>query len=153
VHSDHVTDLPTFLVQGLVAGGLGAGETPFRLYGPRERGAIPRVFPPGRPAPTPFNPGDPTPGTESMVRQMLNAFGKDINDRIFDAGSPRIDVVVEAHDISLPQGATATVEGPTPRMQPFRVGHGGWSRVARRLDRLGATTVVAGQDNMVIGAR
>jgi ribonuclease BN (tRNA processing enzyme) len=121
LHSDHVTDLSTFLVQGFVAGGLGSSANPFHLYGPGARGAIPHVFPSGRPTPTPFNPSEPTPGTESMVRQLLNAFATDINDRIFDVASPSVDVVLRSHDIVLPAGVTANVTGPPPRMSPFRV--------------------------------
>lgn len=56
LHSDHVTDLSTFLVQGFIAGGLGSVESPFHLDGPGDRGALPAVFPPGRPTPTAFNP-------------------------------------------------------------------------------------------------
>ena len=271
LHSDHVTDLSTFLVQGFIAGGLGTNGAPFRVLGPGDRGALPRVFPPSRPTPAPFNPSDPTPGTKSMVRQLLNAFGTDINDRIFDAGSPLIDRVVQAEDIGLPVGVMVGRDGPPPPMRPFRIyeddrvevlatlvdhgqmtpsyayrfnsdhgsvvisgdttlspnlleladgcdvllhevidydtivgsinalpvpeeikeafrnhmfgahtteaqlreligrievktlvlhhvvpgdiGHGGWARVAERLDRIGRTAVIAGEDNMVVGAR
>lgn len=121
LHSDHVTDLSTFLVQGFIAGGLGSVESPFHLYGPGDRGSLPAVFPPGRPTPTPFNPTDPTPGTASMVRQLLAAFATDVNDRIFDAGSPPIDRVVQAHDIELPAGVAVPVAGPPARMRPFTV--------------------------------
>ncbi|MGO4596264.1 MBL fold metallo-hydrolase [Terrabacter sp. 2RAF25] len=121
LHSDHVTDLSTFLVQGFIAGGLGSAATPFRLFGPGERGSLPHVFPPSRPNPAAFNSGDPTPGTRSMVAQLLGAFATDINDRIFDAGSPRIDAVVKAEDIGLPAGVTVNLDGPPARMRPFRV--------------------------------
>ncbi|MBA4084778.1 MAG: hypothetical protein C0493_07535 [Kytococcus sp.] len=121
LHSDHVTDLATFLVQGFIGGGLGSLESPFHVYGPGDRGALPTVFPPGRPAPAPFNPSEPTPGTTSMVRQLLAAFATDVNDRIFDAGSPRIERVVQAHDIALPSGITVPVAGPPARMSPFTV--------------------------------
>ncbi|WP_068425795.1 MBL fold metallo-hydrolase [Janibacter terrae] len=56
-----------------------------------------------------------------MVRQLLAAFATDVNDRIFDAGSPRIDRVVQAHDIALPSGITVPVAGPQARMSPFTV--------------------------------
>ncbi|MGN7247423.1 MBL fold metallo-hydrolase [Janibacter anophelis] len=121
LHSDHVTDLSTFLVQGFIAGGLGSVESPFHLYGPGDRGALPAVFPPGRPTPTAFNPTEPTPGTASMVRQLLAAFATDVNDRIFDAGSPPVDRVVQAHDIELPAGVAVPVAGPPARMSPFTV--------------------------------
>jgi len=193
------------------------------------------------------------------------------NDRIFDAGSPLIDRVVQAEDIVLPVGVMVGRDGPPPPMRPFRIyeddrvevlatlvdhgqmtpshayrfnsdhgsvvisgdttlspnlleladgcdvllhevidydtivgsinalpvpeeikeafrnhmfgahtteaqlrelirsievktlalhhvvpgdiGHGGWARVAKRLDRIGRTAVIAGEDNMVVGAR
>lgn len=121
LHSDHVTDLSTLLVQGFIAGGLGSAATPFRLLGPGDRGALPHVFPPSRPTPAAFNPGNPTPGTRSMMEQLLGAFATDVNDRIFDAGSPRIDAIVHAEDIPLPLGVTANLSGPPPRMRPFRI--------------------------------
>ncbi|MFW5470204.1 MBL fold metallo-hydrolase [Knoellia sp. CPCC 206435] len=121
LHSDHVTDLSTFLVQGFIAGGLGTNGAPFRLLGPGDRGALPSVFPPSRPTPDVFNPSDPTPGTASMVGHLLRAFGTDINDRIFDAGSPLIDRVVQAEDIVLPTGLIVGHDGPPPAMRPFRI--------------------------------
>ena len=121
LHSDHVTDLSTLLVQGFIAGGLGSVARPFQLLGPGDRGALPHVFPPSRPSPTAFNPGEPTPGTRSMVSQLLRAFATDVNDRIFDAGSPPIDAVVRAEDITLPAGVTVNLGGPPAPMRPFRV--------------------------------
>jgi ribonuclease BN (tRNA processing enzyme) len=121
LHSDHVTDLATFLVQGFIAGGLGTVNGPFTLFGPGNRGALPHVFPPARPAPAPFNPSHPTPGTTEMVRSLLEAFGADINDRMFDAGSPAIDQVVRARDIALPSGVRPNLDGPPPAMSPVTV--------------------------------
>lgn len=121
LHSDHVTDLATFFVQGFIAGGLGSVAAPFVLYGPGARGELPRVFPPGRPAPQPFNPGNPTPGTVDMVRSLFQAYATDINDRMFDAGSPPIDKVVVGRDIVLPAGVAANFNGPPPKMSPFVV--------------------------------
>ncbi|MDC5699228.1 MBL fold metallo-hydrolase [Intrasporangium calvum] len=121
LHSDHVTDLATLLVQGFIAGGLGSASAPFRVYGPGDRGQLPHVFPPNRPEPAPFNPEEPTPGTASMVRQLLAAFATDVNDRMFDATSPRIDTVIEGSDITLPAGVTPNFTGPPQPMRPFVV--------------------------------
>lgn len=121
LHSDHTTDLPNFLVQGFIAGGLGSLDAPFTLYGPGNRGQLPRAFPPGRPVDGPFNPTDPTPGTKSMVRSLLEAFATDINDRMYDAGSPRIDKVTNAVDIVLPEGISSNFNGPPPAMAPFTI--------------------------------
>lgn len=56
-----------------------------------------------------------------MVRQLLAAFATDVNDRIFDAGSPPVDRVVQAHEIELPAGVAVPVAGPPARMSPFTV--------------------------------
>lgn len=121
LHSDHVTDLSTFLIQGFIAGGLGSAEAPFTLHGPGDRGQLPTVFPPSRPTPATFNPDNPTPGTTSMVGSIFEAFATDINDRIFDAGSPQIDQVVTAHDIALPAGVALSYDGTPPSMTPFSI--------------------------------
>lgn len=119
LHSDHVTDLATFLVQGFIAGGLGSTTNPFTIYGPGDRGQLPHVFPPGRPTPALFNPVEPTPGTASTVRQLLAAFATDINDRVFDATSPLIDTVIQGSDIVLPSAVLPNFDGPPPSMRPF----------------------------------
>lgn len=121
LHSDHTTDLGNFLVQGFIAGGLGSVDAPFTLYGPGDRGHLPHAFPPGRPVDGPFNPSNPTPGTKSMVRSLLEAYATDINDRMYDAGSPRIDKVTTAVDIELPQGISPNFDGPPPSMDPFTI--------------------------------
>ncbi|WP_300681688.1 MBL fold metallo-hydrolase [Nocardioides sp.] len=120
LHSDHVTDLSTFLVQGFIGGGLGTA-TPFQIHGPGERGQLPHPFPPSRPVSGPFHPASPTPGTVETVQHLLAAFATDINDRIYDAGSPLIDQVVSAHDIALPAGVTPAYDGTAPAMTPFTV--------------------------------
>lgn len=123
LHSDHVTDLSTFLLQGWIGGGIGApGQPPLTVYGPGDRGTLPHVFPAGRPAPSVFNPENPTPGTESMVSQLLAAFATDINDRLFDGASPAIETRIRANDIALPAGTPAhEPSGKPPRMSPFLV--------------------------------
>lgn len=120
LHSDHVTDLATFMVQGFIGGGLGVGS-PFTIFGPGDRGRLPQAFPPGRTVEAPFNPANPTPGTVAMVGSLMEAFGTDINDRIFDAASPKIDDVIRAVDIALPAGVTPGFDGTPPPMAPFSV--------------------------------
>jgi ribonuclease BN (tRNA processing enzyme) len=56
-----------------------------------------------------------------MVRSIFEAFGTDINDRMFDAGSPPIDLVVTGHDIVLPDGLEPAYDGTAPPMSPFTV--------------------------------
>jgi ribonuclease BN (tRNA processing enzyme) len=120
LHSDHVTDYPTLLLQGWVGGGLGTAERPVHVYGPERRKGLPHTFPPGRPAPMPVHPENPGAGTVDMTESLLAAFSTDINDRMYDSASPDIRSRVQAHDISIPPGATIP-SSPPPRVSPFLV--------------------------------
>lgn len=140
LHSDHVTDLATFLVQGFTGGGLGSIANPFTIHGPGNRGAVPHVFPPARPAPAVFNPENPTPGTASTITQLLQAFATDINDRIFDSASMTIDRLMRGVDITLPAGYAVSYNGPQARTAPFPVYED---------DRVGVTATVVEHGQMV----
>jgi glyoxylase-like metal-dependent hydrolase (beta-lactamase superfamily II) len=61
LHSDHISDYPTLLLQGFVGGGLATADRPLHVYGPGRREGLPHVFPPGRPTPAPVNPRTPAP--------------------------------------------------------------------------------------------
>lgn len=115
LHSDHVTDYPTLLLQGFVGGGLAMPDRPLHVYGPGRREALPHVFPASRPAPSVVNPDNPGAGTVDMTNALFAAFSTDINDRIFDSASPDIRSRVVPHDIATPVGA------PTPSVPPARV--------------------------------
>lgn len=121
LHSDHVSDLSTLLLQGWVGGGLGTPERPVELFGPGRRGALPETFPAARPDPAPAHPENPGAGTEDMVASLVAAFATDINDRMFDSASPDIRSRVVAHDIELPRGAGARPNERPPRIDPFLV--------------------------------
>ncbi|WP_143220029.1 MBL fold metallo-hydrolase [Actinomadura sp. CNU-125] len=115
LHSDHVADYPTLLLHGTSGGGLGLPERPVHVYGPGDRGALPGVFPAGRPVPDPVNPANPTPGTAAMTRSLVAAFATDFNDRLFDTNSPDVTTRVRAHDIAPPDGAAPG--GAVPRLR------------------------------------
>jgi ribonuclease BN (tRNA processing enzyme) len=120
LHSDHVTDYPTLLLQGWVGGGLATAERPLQVYGPGRREGLPHVFPAGRPTPAVVNPENPGAGTVDMTEALFAAFSTDINDRIFDSASPNIRSRVVAHDIEVPAHARVP-SVPPPRVAPFVV--------------------------------
>lgn len=120
LHSDHITDYPTLLLQGFVGGGLAMPDRPLHVYGPGRREGLPYVFPPARPSPTVVNPENPGAGTVDMTNALFAAFSTDINDRIFDSASPNIRSRVVPHDIEVPPGATTPSIPPT-RVSPFPV--------------------------------
>lgn len=105
LHSDHIADYPGLLLYGICGGGLGRADRPVQVFGPGKRGALPAVFPAGRPVPDPIQPDDPGAGTVDMTASLVAAFATDFNDRLFDTGSPAITDRVNAHDIALPDGA------------------------------------------------
>ncbi|WP_457190518.1 MBL fold metallo-hydrolase [Nocardioides sp. P5_E3] len=120
LHSDHISDYPTLLLQGFVGGGLATADRPLHVYGPGRREGLPHVFPPGRPTPAPVNPENPGAGTVDMTNSLIAAFATDINDRIFDSASPDIRSRVVPHDIAVPAGAS-TPNIPPVRVSPFHV--------------------------------
>lgn len=120
LHSDHITDYPTLLLQGFVGGGLATADRPLHVYGPGRREGLPHVFPASRPAPSVVNPDNPGAGTVDMTNALFAAFSTDINDRIFDSASPDIRTRVIPHDIEIPAGA-ATPSVPPARVSPFPV--------------------------------
>lgn len=121
LHSDHVTEYPTMLIEGWIGGGLGTPDRAVDVYGPGRRGELPEVFPAGRPAPPVVNEGNPNPGTVDMTNSLYAAFATDINDRMRDGASPDIRTRVAAHDIVLPGGTGDRPNERPPRMSPFLV--------------------------------
>jgi ribonuclease BN (tRNA processing enzyme) len=121
LHSDHISDYGSLMLEGFVGGGLGTAERPVQVYGPGRRGALPEAFPPSRPAPQPVNPDNPTPGTVDMTRALFAAFATDFNDRMFDTAAPDIRSRLVPHDIALPAGAGANPNSRPPRVTPFPV--------------------------------
>jgi hypothetical protein len=83
MHSDHLADWPAVFVSA-PANTAGRTFPAIKVYGPGDRGVLPRVFPPGRPAPPVVNPDNPTPGIAGMTRYRRQAFANDLNDRSRD---------------------------------------------------------------------
>jgi ribonuclease BN (tRNA processing enzyme) len=120
LHSDHVIDYPNLPLFGLFAG-LQQPRAPVPAYGPGNRGRLPDVLPPGRPAPPVIAPANPTPGTVEMTELLYQAFATDLNDRLRDSGAPDPHTRWEPHDIPLPAGANDPTRHPPPRVAPFGV--------------------------------
>ena len=71
LHSDHVIDYASIPVLGLFAGLQQPRPEPVHAFGPGNRGRLPDVLPPGRPAPPVISPANPTPGTAEMTGAPL----------------------------------------------------------------------------------
>ncbi len=145
LHSDHVSDYPTLLLQGWVGGGLATADRPLHVYGPGRREGLPHVFPAARPAPAVVHPDNPGAGTVDMTNALIAAFSTDINDRIFDSASPDIRSRVVPHDIDVPL-AGRTPSTPPARISPFLVHEDDRVRVT-------ATLVDHGQMHPAFGFR
>jgi ribonuclease BN (tRNA processing enzyme) len=115
LHSDHIAELPAFLLFNWGPPVNGFTE-PFPIIGPANAGALPEG---ARPVITP-----PTPGTEELLHNILEGYAYDINIRIHDEARPRLDELVRPEEIMLPPEARAA-SGPretmAPPMTPFPV--------------------------------
>ncbi len=120
LHSDHTIDYPNLPVLGLYAG-LQQPRDPVQAFGPGNRGRLPDVLPPGRPAPPIMNPANPTPGTVEMTDYLFQAYATDINDRMRDSGAPDPRTRFQANDVALPAGANDPTSHPPVRVSPFGV--------------------------------
>jgi ribonuclease BN (tRNA processing enzyme) len=121
LHSDHISDYPTLLLEGWIGGGLGAPDRALHVHGPGRRAALPDTFPAGRPTPSPVIPDNPGPGTVEMTESLFAAFATDINDRVFDSASPDIRSRIQPHDVALPDGIGPLAPEAIPRISPFPV--------------------------------
>ena len=115
LHSDHIAELPAFLLFNWGPPVNGFTE-PFPIIGPAGAGALPEG---AQPAILP-----PTPGTQELVHNILEAYAYDINIRIYDEARPPLDELVRAEEIMLPPEAQAA-SGPrgamAPPMAPFPI--------------------------------
>lgn len=120
LHSDHTIDYVNLPVIGMLNGLTPARQVP--VLGPGNRGGLPPVFPPGRPAPAVVSPEDPTPGTVAMTDYIYKAYATDLNDRLRDGASPDPRTIIVPQDIPLPTGITGPVDAnPMPAVDPFGV--------------------------------
>ncbi|MBS1845169.1 MAG: MBL fold metallo-hydrolase [Actinobacteria bacterium] len=122
LHSDHTVDYNNLLLLGGPNGLNARATNPVNVYGPGERGSLPPVYPPGRPAPPVMAPQEPTPGTATTTTRIFEAYSSDFNDRMRDGGQPDPRTRILAHDIPLPASVIANANvDPAPDMQPISV--------------------------------
>lgn len=118
MHSDHTVDLSSLLL-------IGHGETQgskIRILGPGNRGELPPLTPRAIKAPAPISPSDPTPGIATTFDRLVEAYATDINDRMFDYGSPSPATKFAVSDIALPFDVQFHPnDNVAPEMEPFTV--------------------------------
>lgn len=132
LHSDHTMDLANLVHCGYVQGW--PQDAPVDVWGPGPRGALPGVPEPGNPV---VCPSDPTPGTSTFVRRLLEAFSTDLNDRILAAHRRNPFAMVSAHDILPPMDVDLT-RGTSPSIEPWLVTEDDTIRVTATLAEHGA---------------
>ena len=127
LHGDHTTDWPAVYATGSVnvahrTASPASAATPIQVFGPGDRGTLPRVFPPTRAAPDPVAPQEPTPGIAGMTRHVREAFAQDANDRLRDAGIPDPGGLFRVTEIDLAGVWDVDPLGVPPRLAaPLRV--------------------------------
>lgn len=118
MHSDHLVDLPSLL---LFAHRYVRQRT-MTIIGPGPRGVLPPLSPLASMTPKPVSPHNPVPGTQQTFERLVNAYATDINDRMYDYGSPSPASKFAARDIQLPPGvAFDPNDNVAPVMEPFEV--------------------------------
>ncbi|MET9514381.1 MBL fold metallo-hydrolase [Streptomyces sp. NPDC002994] len=133
LHSDHVTDWPALYATAPM-NTVGRTLPAIEVFGPGDRGTLPRLFPAGRPAPPVFSPDDPTPGIAGMTGYLRQAFGHDFNDRARDSNFTSPDALFSVHDIDLSGTWNIDPEGKPPRLtSPLPVWEDGDVRVTATL--------------------
>ena len=121
LHGDHTTDWPSVYATGSV-NIAGRTASPVQVFGPGDRGTLPRVFPPTRAAPELVAPQEPTPGIAGMTRHLREAFAQDANDRLRDAGIPDPGSLFRVTEIDLTGVWDVDPLGVPPRLAaPLRV--------------------------------
>jgi ribonuclease BN (tRNA processing enzyme) len=115
LHSDHITEWPAVYSTSPTNTNNGARTaTPIHVRGPGNRGTLPRVFPPSRPAPPVVNPDNPTPGVKAMTGYLRQAFANDFNDRMRDSNFVDPDSVFDIKDIDISAYWQVTEAGLPP---------------------------------------
>lgn len=121
LHSDHTVDLNSLGLFGMFELQGRVGD-PVPILGPGDRGVLPPVSPRAQTPPKPLNPADPTPGTATMFRKLMEAHAADLNDRIIDALRPSPLDLFDAQDIRIPESVNFHAnDNPTPAMEPFEI--------------------------------
>ncbi|MCU1568290.1 MAG: Metal-dependent hydrolase of the beta-lactamase superfamily [Pseudarthrobacter sp.] len=116
MHSDHLIEWPAVYSTASMNT---VGRTingPIEVFGPGDRGSLPRVFPPGRAAPPVYNPDDPTPGITGMSGYLRQAFAADFNDRARDSNFASPDAIFNIQDINISPYWAPDPQGVPPRL-------------------------------------
>lgn len=133
LHSDHITDWSATWLTGALQR-IGAGPDPIHVFGPGDRGTLPRVFPPSRPAPPVVNPDSPTPGTVEMTEHLRSAYASDLNDRARDTNFAGPDSLFRVRDVDLAGIWDIDPAGKPPRLTaPIEVWRDGDVRITATL--------------------
>jgi len=115
MHSDHLADWPATWVTG-PSNALGRSGPPIEVFGPGERGTLPRVNPPGRAEPAVVAPERPVPGIRGTTESLTRTWANDLNDRIRDSAFAHPDLLFHVQDIDLTGIWTPDPAGVPPRL-------------------------------------
>lgn len=131
MHSDHIVEWPmTYAIGAMNTDGSG----PIEVFGPGDRGSLPRMFPPGRPEPALFGKQAPTAGITGMTALLTDAFAADFNDRARDSNAPDPSAFFRVHDIDISAHWDVDPAGIPPRLaQPLEIWQDGDVRVTATL--------------------
>lgn len=118
MHSDHTVDLASMLLFGYSE----VGQRKVHVFGPAARGKLPPLTEFAKNEPAPVRPDDPTPGISGTLKRLEEAYSTDINDRMFDYGSPSPLEYFRVTDIQIPDTVPFDPnDNVAPNMQPFVV--------------------------------
>ena len=115
LHSDHTMDLANLVHCGFLQGW--PQDHPVDVWGPGSRGPLAGIPEPGNPV---IRPSEPTPGTSSFVRHLVESFAADLNDRILAAHRRNPFTSLRTHDLLPPVPVDLTV-GTCPSVEPWLV--------------------------------
>ena len=121
LHSDHTVDLIGFMLFGWMM--TDRRTQPIPLYGPGDRGILPRISPVAENVVQPIFEELPTAGTVDMVSLLLKSHSTDITDRMYDLLMPSPYSLWEPHDIEIPTGSKyhPNANVAPADMEPFTV--------------------------------
>jgi ribonuclease BN (tRNA processing enzyme) len=134
LHSDHTVEWPAVYATGAQNVVGRTWDDPIRVFGPGDRGTLPRVNPPGRKAPEVFGPESPTPGIVGTTALLRRAFAADFNDRMRDSNFGNPDATFDIQDIDLEGIWDVDPDGVPPRLdRPIEVRQDGDVRITATL--------------------
>ncbi len=122
LHSDHVVDLASLALFGMMGLSKAGPSDPVQIHGPGDRMVLPPVSPAAKIDPRPLFPENPTPGIANVFQTLMRAHATDLNDRILDSLRPTPFEYFKATDIAIPASVGFHAnDRPTPEMAPFLV--------------------------------